>query len=419
MKTQDLIFSNRPKTKASQKLMYNSKDIAFANYGEYWRQIKSISVLHLLNNRKIKSFRVLREEETALMMEKIKEASFSSLPINLSETFMKLTNNVVCSAALGRKYDQGESGTRFSALLREFVELLGDFFVGDFIPWLDWVGKFNGLDSKLDRVAKELDEFLEGVVEEHMDQHKKLESRGDSGNGDEHKDFVDVLLWIHKGNLAGIDIDRTSIKGVILDMFAAGTDTTMTSLEWAMTELLRHPNVMKKLQKEVREIAGEKPDIIEEDDLKKMHYLKAVIKETLRLHPPIPLLVPRETAQDTDLMGYNIANGTRVMVNVWAIGRDPELWDEPEEFLPERFLDSRIDFRGQDFELIPFGSGRRGCPGIPFAMTINELCLANLVHKFDWSLHGEAKEKGLDMKESIGITIHRKFPLIAMANYKC
>lgn len=408
MKTHDLIFANRPETMSSQKLLYNAKDVAFAPYGEYWRQIKSISVLHLLNNRKIKSFHVVREEEITLMVKKIKDASFSGSLINLSEIFMTLTHDVVCRAALGRKHDEGESGAKFSRLLSEFVELLGDFFVGDYIPWLAWVSKFNGLEAKLDKVAKGLDEFLEGVVEEHMAQQK-------SGDGEEHNDFVDVLVWIHKGNLAGIEIDRTSIKAVILD-------TTMTSLEWAMTELLRHPNVMKKLQTEVREIAGENPDIIKEEDLEKMTYLKAVIKETLRLHPPIPLLVPRLAIQDVELMGYNIPRGTRVIVNAWAIGRDPGLWEQPEEFVPERFLEtknSHIDVKGHDFELIPFGSGRRGCPGIQFAVTINELCLANLVHKFDWSLCGEAKENGLDMGESVGIAIHRKIPLFATANYKC
>ncbi|GLT84005.1 hypothetical protein SLE2022_022630 [Rubroshorea leprosula] len=413
MKTHDIIFANRPRSRASQKLLYNYKDIATAPYGEYWRQMKSISVVHLLSNKRIQSFRAVREEETALMIDEIERASSSSSPINLSEILATLTNNVVCRAALGRKYG-GESGRKFSKLLSEFVEHLGVFNVGNFIPWLAWVSHVNGLEARMDKVAKEFDDFLEGVVEEHMAQQKKGPNT-DSVNGEEQKDFVDVLLWIQRENLAGFKIDRVRIKAVLLDVFAAGTDTTYTSLEWAMTILLRHPNVMKQLQKEVREIAGEKSDI-KEKDLEKMHYLKAVIKETLRLHPPIPLLVPRESAQDIEVMGYNIAAGTRVIVNAWAIGRDPMSWEQPEEFIPERFLNSSIDFKGHDFQLIPFGSGRRGCPGILFAATINELFLANLVHKFDWTLPGGAKEKDIDISESIGIAIHRKFPLIAIAN---
>lgn len=160
-------------------------------------------------------------------------------------------------------------------------------------------------------------------------------------------------------------------------MFAGGTDTTYTVLDWAMTELLRHPKVMEELQTEIRKVWGDKTDI-SEDDLDQMHYLQAVIKETLRLHPPIPLLVPRRATKDVRIHGYDVARGTQVIINAWAIGRDPLSWEKPEEFLPERFLNNSIDFKGNHFELIPFGSGRRICPGILFAMKINELLLANL-----------------------------------------
>lgn len=197
-------------------------------------------------------------------------------------------------------------------------------------------------------------------------------------------------------------------------MFAGGTDTTYTVLEWAMTELLRHPTVMKKLQEEVRNITSGQADVSEED-LENMKYLKAVIKETLRLHPPIPLLVPRESTQDVKINGYEIAAGTRVITNAWAIHRDPATWEEPEEFHPERFLNSSIDFKGQDFELIPFGSGRRGCPGILFAIANNELVLANLLNKFNWALPGKEKIESLDMRQRTGLTIHRKIPLLAVA----
>lgn len=198
-------------------------------------------------------------------------------------------------------------------------------------------------------------------------------------------------------------------------MFAAGTDTTYTVLEWAMSELLKHPEVMKKLQNEVREKAGEK-EYINEDDLEKMLYLKAVMKETLRLHPPIPLLVPRESTQDIKLKSYQIKARTRVMINAWAIGRDPEVWEDAEEFRPERFLNNPIDFKGHDFMLIPFGAGRRGCPGVLFAMAVSEMAIANVAGKFKWTLPGGVDNKDLDMTEVSGLSIHRKFPLIAMAS---
>ncbi|KAF5476685.1 hypothetical protein F2P56_003399 [Juglans regia] len=377
----------------------------------------TVCVLHLLSNKRVKSFRGVREEETTLMIQKIKQSCYSSGTVNLSEVFAKLTNDVVCRVSLGRKYSGGEEGgSKFKELLGDFVELLGIISVGDYIPWLAWVSRVNGLDARTEKVATRLDNFLEGVLEEHTNFQKKARSDGHvSPENEDQKDFVDVLLWIQKENVIGFPVERASIKAVILDVFAAGTDTVYTVLEWAMTELLRHPNAMEKVQNEVRGISTGKEREVTEDDLNKMHYLKAVIKETFRLHPPIPLLVPRESTQSVKLQGYDIAAGTQVIVNAWAIGRDPTSWDEPEEFHPERFLTTSIDVKGHDFELIPFGAGRRSCPGIPFALTIIELVLANLVQKFDWALPNEASGQDLDMSESIGLTIHRKFPLTAVA----
>ena len=188
-----------------------------------------------------------------------------------------------------------------------------------------------------------------------------------------------------------------------------------------MSELLRNPNVMNKVQNEIREILGCKPDIeeIQENDLEKMQYLKAVIKETLRLHPPIPLLVPRSAREDVKLNGYDIAAGTMVIINAWAIGRDPATWNKPEQFEPERFLNSSIDFKGHDFQLIPFGAGRRGCPGIAFAMATNEFVLANLLRMFDWKLPEGTTEENLDMSETAGSTAHRTVPLLAVATSCC
>ncbi|XVF54583.1 hypothetical protein PTKIN_Ptkin05aG0192900 [Pterospermum kingtungense] len=412
MKTHDLTFANRPKSLAFLKLTYDHKDVAGAPYGEYWRQIRSICVLHLLSNTRVQSYGTIREEETALAIEKIIKPRLSALPINLSEIFAILANNVICRVALGRKYE-GEDGKKFKKLLNETVELFGGFYVGDYIPWLAWVNRVSGLESKMEKVAKALDTFLEGVVEEHK---KRTNDHGNTRiQHEKDKDFVDVLLQIQRENEVGFPLEKDSIKAIILDMFAAGSDTTYTVLEWVMTELLRHPKTMKELQKEVRQISDNKSNI-SEDDLDKMNYLKAVIKETLRLHPPTPLLVPRISTKDVKIMAYDIAKGTQVLINAWAIGRDPKSWEKPEEFLPERFLNNSIDYKGHDFELIPFGSGRRICPGILFGMKLIELFLAKLVHKFDWSFPGGAKLEDLDTNETSGITTHRKYPLIAIAS---
>jgi len=198
------------------------------------------------------------------------------------------------------------------------------------------------------------------------------------------------------------------------DAFAAGTDTSSALIEWAFSELLRHPRALKKLQEEVRRISRGKASV-NEQDLEKMEYLKAVIKETLRLHPPLALLIFRESREDVKINGYDIAASTQVIINAWAIQRDPSFWEEPNEFHPERFLNSAIDFKGQHFELIPFGAGRRICPGILFATIGAELVLANLIYAFDWALPDGAKNETLDMSESSGITIHRQDPLLVVA----
>ncbi|KAD6118886.1 hypothetical protein E3N88_10157 [Mikania micrantha] len=409
MKTNDLIFSNRAKSSVPSILSYNARDIAFADYGEYWRHIKSIVVLQLLSQKRVQSFRRMREEETDLLVERIRIISSSSGVVNLSELLMSLTNGVICRAALGRKH----GGEKFKELFATFVELLGVFSVGDYIPWLSWVDHLMGYDVRAVKVAAEFDAFLEGVIQEHVERKKRTFSDGDGGDEDE-KDFVDILLEIENQTDAGFVLDRDTVKALILDVFTGGTDSTYATLEWELSELIRNPSAMKKLQEEVHKVANGKPKITE-DDLDQMHYLKAVVKETFRLHMPLPLLVPRESTRDVKLMGYDIAAGTQVLINAWAVGLDPSLWADPNEFRPERFMDSSTDYRGFDFELTPFGAGRRKCPGIQFAMSVNELVIASLVHKFDFGLPDGQIRENLDISETTGITIHKKLPLLVVA----
>ncbi|XP_077217915.1 cytochrome P450 71A9-like [Tasmannia lanceolata] len=184
------------------------------------------------------------------------------------------------------------------------------------------------------------------------------------------------------------------------DLFIAGIDTSSSSLVWTMVELIRNPRAMKIAQDEVRRIIGTK-EMVQESDLHQLNYLQVVVKESLRLHPPAPLLLPRETTEKCIVGGYEIPAKTRVLVNATAIGMDRKYWESPEEFLPERFIDNPIDYRGQDFEFIPFGIGRRGCPGLQFAIPVIELVLANLLHCFDWELLQKVKRKDVNMTEAV------------------
>nr|CAA70575.1 cytochrome P450 [Nepeta racemosa] len=412
MKNQDIVFSNRPKMSIANRLFFNNRDVAFTQYGEYWRQIRSICVLQLLSNKRVQSFRRVREEETSIMVEKIMQlGSSSSTPVNLSELLLSLTNDVVCRVTLGKKYGGGngsEEVDKLKEMLTEIQNLMGISPVWEFIPWLNWTRRFDGVDQRVDRIVKAFDGFLESVIQEHK------ERDGDKdGDGDGALDFVDILLQFQRENKNRSPVEDDTVKALILDMFVAGTDTTATALEWAVAELIKNPRAMKRLQNEVREVAGSKAEI-EEEDLEKMPYLKASIKESLRLHVPVVLLVPRESTRDTNVLGYDIASGTRVLINAWAIARDPSVWENPEEFLPERFLDSSIDYKGLHFELLPFGAGRRGCPGATFAVAIDELALAKLVHKFDFGLPNGARMEELDMSETSGMTVHKKSPLLLL-----
>jgi hypothetical protein len=213
MKTHDRVFANRPQTKLYDILLYDCKDVSTAEYGEYWRQIRSISVLHLLSAKRVQSLRAVREEEIALMMEKIKYCSSISLPVDISELLSTTINDIVCRVALGRKYD-GESRKGFKKLLMDFTELLGTFIVGDYVPWLDWLTHVSGFYSRAKKVAKKLDDLLEDVVEDHISCQKG--GNYDGSESEENGDFVDVLLWIQRTESLGFPIDRTVIKALLL-----------------------------------------------------------------------------------------------------------------------------------------------------------------------------------------------------------
>ncbi|XP_010431121.1 PREDICTED: cytochrome P450 71A26-like [Camelina sativa] len=383
LKTHDRVFASRPRSKIFEKLLYDRHDVASAPYGEYWRQMKSVCVLHLFSNKMVRSFREVREEEISLMMEKIRRSS--SLPVNLSKILMSLTNDVICRVALGRKYG-GE--TDFQELMERLSKLLGTFSIGSYVPWLSWVDWIHGLDGQLDKTANDLDE----------------------------NDFVDVLLAIQREKSVGFEIDRVSVKAIVLNVFVGGTETSYTLMEWAMTELLRHPKCMNRLQEEVRKICKGKSSVSEED-IQELKYLKAVIKETMRLHPPLPLMIPHDSTQDVRLGDYHIPAGTQVLMNAWAIGREAATWGpDAENFRPERHLDLSVDYQGQSFELIPFGAGRRICPAISFAVVLNEIVLANLLHRFDWRLPAESIENQTGIAESTGTSVHCKFPLYVIAS---
>ncbi|CAO2209365.1 unnamed protein product [Urochloa humidicola] len=423
MKTRDLAFASRPRVRMAERLVYG-RDMAFVPYGEHWRQARRVCVLHLLSARRVASFRRLREQEAAIMVDRARRRGGGA--VNVTALIISYTNGVISRAAFGdrRSYLELDGGEKLTKLFADFEELLGTVTMGDFVPWLAWVDTLMGLDARAARTSKQMDALLERVIADHRRRRRYRRLREDDDG--HHRDFVDVMLDVNeeaeKDDDAGgrVVFDDVAIKAIVLDMFAAATDTTYTTLVWAMAELINHPHEMRKVQDEVRAAVlagGGAGDRVTEDHLPELRYLRCVIKETFRLRTPLPLLLPRETMADTELLGYHVPARCRVIVNAWAIARDPAAWDRPEEFVPERFAgdDLTADYLlGQDFRFVPFGAGRRGCPGIGFAVPSMELALASLLYHFDWELPAGGPGK-LEMDELNGLSVRLKERLLLVA----
>ncbi|TXG52107.1 hypothetical protein EZV62_021276 [Acer yangbiense] len=409
MKTHDLHFCSRPSLLGQQKLSYNGLDLAFAPYNDYWREMRKICVVHLFNSIRVQQYRPVREDEVSRMMEKISKSVVACKPVNLSELMISLTSTIICRVAFGKRYeDEGIERSRFQALLSETQAMFTSFFFSDHFPFMGWIDRFTGLISRLEKNFKNFDTFYQELIDEHLDANRPKT---------EHEDILDVLLQLRKERLFKIDLTMDHIKGVLMNVFVGGTDTGSASVIWVMTYLMKNPKAMKKAQEEVRNLIGNK-GFVDEDNVQKLSYLKAVVKETMRLQPTVPLLVQRETTEKCILEGYEIPTKTVVYVNAWAIGRDPEAWENPEDFDPDRFIGNSIDLKGQNFELIPFGAGRRICPGIYMGISTVELALANLLYKFDWQMPDGMKKDDLDFDALPGIAMHKKNPLqLTAKNY--
>ncbi|CAL2255190.1 unnamed protein product [Prunus armeniaca] len=399
MKTHDLIFASRPTILAAKILSYGSTDIGYAPYGEYWRQLRKICTLELLSTKRVQSFRPIREEEVVNLIQWI--ASRAGSPINITQEIYSSTYTITSRTAFGKKTRDQE---KFIYIVKEFVKAASGFALADIFPSVSLLHLLSGMRLKLERLHKEADRILGNIIKEH--QRDMVTTK--SGEGEAEEDLVDVLLKFHDhGNELEFSLTTENIKAVIFDIFAAGSETSSTAVDWAIAEMIKNPRVMNMAQNEVREVFNRKGQV-DETCIREMKYLNLVIKETLRLHPPVPLLLPRECGEKCEIDGYEIPVKSKVIVNAWAIGRDPNYWNEPESFNPNRFLDSSIDYKGTNFEYIPFGAGRRMCPGMSFGLANVELPLALLLYHFDWKLPNGMKHEDLDMTEAFGASVKRK-----------
>ncbi|KAI5432855.1 hypothetical protein KIW84_020240 [Lathyrus oleraceus] len=397
MKTHDLSFCDRPSLMLPTIFSYNGTDILYSRYGEPWRQLRKICGTELLSPKRVQSFRSIREEEVGDLVKSI--AASEESVVNLSHKISDMTHAFVARAAFGKRIKHQQA---FRSAIDEISILLGGFCIADLYPSIKMLQSMSMAKTKFEKLHKEVDVIMQDVVDDHRSVHR---------NVSKDEDIVDALLQIQReSEQSQHPVTDINIKSIILDMFSAGSETSSGFMGWCISEIIKNPKVMEEAQAEVRRVYDKK-GYVDETELHQLIYLKCVIKETLRLHPHAPLLLPRECRERCQISGYDIPAKAMVLINAWAIGRDPRYWVDAESFKPERFLNSTIDFKGTDFEFIPFGAGRRICPGIGFVVAIIELTLAQLLYHFNWKLPNDMKNEELDMTESPGVTVTRKHDL--------
>ncbi|KAI3996532.1 hypothetical protein MKX01_029267 [Papaver californicum] len=396
--TNDKLFSNRPGTLGIKLMFYDADSVGYAPYGAYWRDLRKISTLKLLSNHRIDTIKHLRSSEVESCFESLynqcgnrkKRGEFAL--VRMDSWLGDLTINVVGRIVAGKKNfsANGDVGAqRYKAAMDEAMRLMRFFAFSDVIPSLSWLDNLRGLVRNMKKCASEIDTIMATWVEEHR---VKRMSRN---NSELEHDFIDVCLDIMEhSSLPGEDPDLF-VKSTCLDMILGGSDTTTVTLIWAMSLLLNHPQVLRKAKEELGTQVGKNP----------------IIKETMRLYPAGPL-IERRTMEDCEVGGYQVPAGTRLLVNVWKMQRDGNVYKgDPLEFRPDRFLTSNadVDLKGQHYELIPFGAGRRICPGVSFAVQLMHLVLARLLHEFEiTTVEPEAK---VDMAESGGLLCYKIMPL--------
>nr|GEW17645.1 flavonoid 3'-monooxygenase-like [Tanacetum cinerariifolium] len=412
LRTHDQIFASRPATAAGKHTTYNYRDLTWAPYGPYWCQARKIYLNELFSSKRLGSFEYIREEERKIFLSRMH--ALSGEPIVLKEKLSRSTLSIISRIVLGRKYFSESKDEKKIVTLEEFQEILDELFllngvlnIGDWMPWLEFMD-LQGYVKRMKALCKRLDRFHEHVLDDHR---ARIKAEGD---GFVAKDMVDTLLKLADDPNLEVKLDSDGVKGLTQDLIAGGTDTSATTLEWAMSELIKQPHLIKKATEELDSIIG-KDRWVEENDFPNLPFIDSILKETMRLHPVAVLLAPHLALEDCKVAGYDIAKGTTIIINSWSIGRDPELWDDPESFRPERFLGKNIDVKGQHFELLPFGSGRRMCPGYNLGLKMMRSLLANMLHGFNWKLPEDTKIEDMNLDEMYGLSTQRKFPLVTIS----
>ncbi|XP_006360236.1 geraniol 8-hydroxylase-like [Solanum tuberosum] len=402
LQKQDLAFSNRFVPDALRACNHSGLSVVWLSVNNsQWRTLRKVMNSHIFSGNKLDANEHVRTKKIQDLINYCHNCSKVGEAVDMGRASFRTSLNLISNTIFSKDLTDpfSDSAKEFKELVWNIMVEVGKPNLVDYFPLLKRIDP-QGIRRRLTEYFSKVLHLISGLIDERIKERKM----GNRAN----VDVLDALL-----NISPDEIDRNHIEHLCLEMFAAGTDTISNTLEWAMAELLKNQHTLEKAQKELEQIIG-RGKLIDEADVAKLPYLRCIVKETFRIHPQVPFLIQRKTEEDVDFCGYTIPKDSQVLVNVWAIGRDSSLWEDPLDFKPERFWESEIDFRGRDFELIPFGAGRRICPGLPLAIRMVPVALGSLLNTFNWKLHGGIAPKDLDMEESFGITLAKTQPLLAI-----
>ncbi|CAH2076187.1 unnamed protein product [Thlaspi arvense] len=399
----DVVLTNRPLSIAAKLINYNGTTVGTSPYGDHWRNLRRICTTQVLSNHRLNNFLHVRTEEIHQMLTRLSRDTHANnggfTPVNLQPVFSDLTFNNIVRMVTGKIYygddiKETEEALLFKKLVSDIAASTGANHPGDYLPVLKLFG--NKYEKKCRDTGKAMDAFLQRLLDE---------SKRDSSEGDS---MVSHLLSMQQQQPEYYS--DVTIKGLMMGLMAAGTESTAVMLEWAMANLVKYPKVLEKARLEIDDKIG-RDRLIDESDIVVLPFLQNVVSETFRLFPVAPLLIPRATAEDIKIGGYDVPRDTIVVVNAWAIHRDPEIWDDPESFEPDRF--SKIGYGREHYahKLVPFGAGRRICPGVGLGERIVTLVLGTLVQCFDWK---KVEGEEIDMSGGNGLTMRKVQPLRAL-----
>lgn len=409
LKEHDQSLADRHRSRSAAKFSRDGKDLIWADYGPHYVKVRKVCTIELFSPKRLESLRPIREDEVSAMVEDVFNNCTNpekyGKSLRLREFLGAVSFNNITRLAFGKRFVNSdgvldEQGLEFKAIVANGLKLGASLAMAEHIPWLRWM--FPLEEEAFAKHGARRDRLTRAIMDEHTT------ARTLSGNVQNH--FVDALLTLKDK----YDLSEDTIIGLLWDMITAGMDTTAISVEWAMAEIVRSPRVQKKVQEELDKVIGVKR-IMTENDFSNLPYLQCVVKEAMRLHPPTPLMLPHRSNANVKIGGYDIPKGSNVHVNVWAVARDPAVWKNPEEFRPERFLEEDIDMKGHDLRLLPFGAGRRVCPGAQLGINLVTSMLGHLLHHFEWTVGPEKKKEEIDMSESPGLVSYMKTPLEAVA----